>query len=178
MKKRNFVVLISVAICLLLTGACASVPKDAIILSSTVTDGIKRMQIENEKVIKAFVDVQRNVLDETYEKIYVSVENKYIKDKSIQASTPLTKDQQLDITANVIAVRDEILKHIQTKEEELLAHSRANSEKVIEINEQVKKYLKSLSDLNDANDKIKKLLGEMTGVNLDDISDLIKKKIS
>jgi len=175
--RRNIITLVIVVICLMLTGACSSVPKDAIMLTSTVTDGIKRMQIENENAIKTLADIQRNILDEKYEEIYASTEIEYMKEAGIAIDKPLSKDEQMDIAANVIAERDEILKQIETKEKSLLAQSRANSEKVIEINEHVKNYLKSLSDLNEANEKIKKLLQDITGVDLNDITSVVKNKV-
>jgi hypothetical protein len=176
--KRNLITPCILAMCLLLVSACASIPKDAVVLSSSVTDGIKKMQAENEKAILSLSDVQRGILDENYENIYASVEAKYRTIKAIPVVTALSQDQLMDVTANVIGVRDKVLKDIQDKEDALLKKSRANSAKVIKINGHVQEYLQSLSDLNDANDKIKKLLIDTTGVDVGKVSAFIKNQVT
>jgi hypothetical protein len=179
--KRNLIALCILTMCLLLVGACASIPKDTVVLSSSVTDGIKKMQIENEKVIKALSDVQRGILDENYGNIYASVSKKYLVKHPILPGTVLTPKQQMDrqmaVSANVTAIRDKLIKDIQGKEDALLKQSRANSAKVIEINEYVQKYLQSLSELKEANDKIRKSLKDITGVDVGKISESIKNKV-
>lgn len=175
--KRNLITLCIVAMCLLLAGACASIPKDAVVLSSSVTDGIKKIQIENEKVIKASSDVQRGILDENYENYYDAVEDKYRATKGILPATALSQDEQMDVTAHIITVRDNVLKDIQDKEDALLKKSRANSAKVIEINKHVQEYLQSLSDLKEANDKIMKLIIDTTGVDVGKVSEFVKNQV-
>ena len=81
----------------------------------------------------------------------------------------LTSEQNLDVTANVIAVRDLILAEIAGKEKQLYEQSHANFNKLRTINAAVKEYLDSIQSLKEARSEATRKLGEITGIDFKEI---------
>lgn len=143
---------------------CLSVPKNASILSASVNQGIEKMQIECEAIIKTLGDVERGVLDEDWEDIYRKVEQKYKAAYSLADDHVFTEDERIDIATGAAAVREDLLKVIQDKENELIAKTRENSYKVIEINKEVQNYLLSIEKHDKATSEISRLTQSLTGI--------------
>ncbi|PKG42531.1 hypothetical protein [Psychroflexus sp. MES1-P1E] len=157
--------------------SCASIPKNASILSSSVTQGIERLQAENENVIKALADIERAILDEDWDNIYNLIEDKYRTKLNIPKGTSLTRDQTIDIATGAAAVREELLKTISSKENALILKSKENSQKVININKEVQNYLLSLEKYSEANEKVNALTKKIIGINPSDIIGTIDNNI-
>ena len=160
-------VLVLIFILMFMTG-CYSIPKNSSLVGE-VDGAIVVMQEENDKLIKALGDVQRAILDDKFEQIYANVESKYRKKNNIPAGTLLTSEQNLDVTANVIAVRDLILAEIAGKEKQLYEQSHANFNKLRTINAAVKEYLDSIQSLKEARSEATRKLGEITGIDFKEI---------
>lgn len=155
---------------LIFFSGCFAIPKNTSLINE-VDGAILVMQSENKKLIKALGDSQRSILDDKFELIYSNVEQKYRKKNNIPSETPLTPDQNMDVTANVIAVRDLIMKDISKKENELYEQSNSNFEKLREINEAVKDYLDSEQSLKKARSDATQKLKDITGIDFKEISD-------
>lgn len=165
MKPIIFVLISSL---LFMTG-CYSIPKNSSLVGE-VDGAIVVLQEENDKLIKALGDIQRAILDEKFEQIYADVENKYRDSNNISNELALTTEQNLDVTANVIAVRDLILTDIAEKEKQLYDQSHANFDKLRTINAAVKEYLDSVQSLKEARSEATKKLSEISGVDFGDIN--------
>ncbi|WP_430409279.1 hypothetical protein [Kordia sp.] len=144
--------------------SCATIPKNASVLSSSVTQGIERLQSENEKVIKALADVERAILDESWDSIYNKIEAKYRTKNNIANGTSLTRDQTIDIATGAAAVREELLLTIATKERTLILKSKENSQEVININKEVQNYLLSLEKYDEATTQVNALTKKIIGI--------------
>ncbi|WP_299834046.1 hypothetical protein [uncultured Tenacibaculum sp.] len=149
----------------LLIISCATIPKNASVLSASVTQGIERLQTENEKIIKSLADVERAILDESWEDIYNTFESKYRTKYNIASGTILTKNQTIDIATGAAAVREDLLKAISDKENALVLKSKENSQKVISINQEIQNYLLSLKKYDEANQQVNNLTTKIIGVN-------------
>jgi hypothetical protein len=170
MRRRAFLLLTLVA-ALGLCG-CPAIPKNAAALTAKVSEGILRNQAETERIIHTLAEVERGVLDDRWEEIYQSTETAYRKKKGMTSDAALSFDDRLNVATNAAAVRDGILKEISDIEANLISQSRANSQKVVEMNEEVHRYLLSLQSLQEANDDLSRKLQEITGV---DVSGLVGK---
>ena len=164
MKRLMFVLILILAFMM----GCYSIPKNSSLVGE-VDGAIVVMQEENDKLIKALGDIQRVILDDKFEQIYANVESKYRKKNSIANGTSLTSEQNLDVTANVIAVRDKILAEISGKEKQLYDQSHANFNKLRTINAAVKEYLDSIQSLKEARSEASKKLGEIAGIDFKEI---------
>lgn len=162
MRKIIFVL----AFVVVWASGCRSVPKDSSLVGE-VDKAIVVIQEENDKLIKALGDVQRNILDEKFEQIYANIESKYRQKYNIPEDALLTAQQNLDVTANVIVARDHILYEIAQKEQQLYEQSHTNFNKLRTINKAVKQYLDSLQSLNEAQYEATKKLEEIIGIDLD-----------
>jgi hypothetical protein len=171
---KNIIAYIFVA-CLFL--GCASIPKNASILSASVNQGIERLELETEVIIKTLGDVERAILDEKWEDIYDKVEAKYRTEFNIPARQVLTRDEQIDVATGAAAVRETLLKSISDKEDALVTKSRENSKKVIDINNKVQNYLLSLEKYDKATDEISKLAKDITGIDPQSILGTVEKGI-
>ena len=78
-------------------------------------------------------------------------------------SSLLTSEQNLNVTANVIGVRDLILAEISLKEKRLYEQSHAHFNKLRTINAAVKEYLDSVQSLKEARSAVTRKLKEITG---------------
>lgn len=165
MKKLVFIL---ISILVFMTG-CYSIPKNSSLVGE-VDGAIVVLQEENDKLIKALGDVQRAILDDKFEQIYANVETKYREDKNISSGTPLTSEQNLDVTANVITVRDLIQSEIAGKEKQLYEQSHANFNKLRTINSAVKEYLDSVQSLKEARGEATKKLSEISGIDFNEIN--------
>jgi uncharacterized protein YoxC len=148
---------------------CYSIPKNSSLVGE-VDGAIVVLQEENDKLIKALGDVQRAILDDKFERIYADVESKYREKNNIPTETSLTSEQNLDVTANVIAVRDLILAEISEKEKKLYEQSHANFNKLRTINAAVKEYLDSVQSLKEARSEATKKLSEISGIDFNEIN--------
>lgn len=129
---------------MLLIAGCYKIPRNASILNEKVSEGIRRNQVEIEKVITALADVQRAILDQEWDNIYPKIEQKYMSSKSIGDPSNLTQDDRKKIAANAAKTYYDLKNEINMKENELKLQSRQNTEKLIEINDEISKYLLSL----------------------------------
>jgi len=150
---------------LALTG-CASIPKNGAVLSARVSQGIERNQTETEKIIHALADVERAVLDERWEEMFKKVEDLYRQKHNIAADAPLNFEQRLAVAENATAVRERLRAEIAAIENTLLEQSRANSQKLVEMNNVVTDYLLSLKNLQEANEAMTGLVSQITGIDL------------
>lgn len=157
--------------------SCASIPKNASVLSSSVTQGIERLQSENENVIKALADIERAILDEDWDNIYNQIEDKYRTKLNIPNGTSLTRDQTIDIATGAAAVREELLKSISNKESALILKSKENSQKVINMNKEVQNYLLSLEKYNKATEEVNALTRKIIGIKPSEILGTVDNNI-
>lgn len=164
MKRLVFILILI----LVFMTSCYSIPKNSSLVGE-VDGAIIVIQEENDKLIKALGDVQRAFLDDKFEQIYNSVESKYRAKNNIPNNASLTTEQNLDVTANVIAVRDIILAEILGKEKQLYNQSHANFNKLRTINAAVKEYLDSIQSLKEARSEASKKLGEIAGIDFKEI---------
>ncbi|MDS1310086.1 hypothetical protein [Marinobacter xiaoshiensis] len=166
MKKIPIVFLLMI---LSLVG-CSTIPRNGSILNQQVSDGIIRNQIEVEKIIKALADVERAILDKEWDSLYVKIENAYIAKHSVADGASLTQDQRKSIAANASKVYFGLLHKISDVEKSLISKTNANSKILIEINDEVSRYLLSIQELAEAKININNKLSNMTGVDLSNIS--------
>jgi len=162
---------------ILLIAGCSKIPRNASILNEKVSEGIRRNQVEIEKIITALVDVQRAILDQEWDNIYQKIEQKYMSSKSIADPSNLTQDDRKKIAANAAKTYYDLLDEINSKENELKLQSRQNAEKLIEINNEITKYLLSLEKLDEARNNAVQKLGELTGIDFSILDGLTKKLI-
>lgn len=156
---------------------CYKIPRNASILNEKVSEGIRRNQVEIEKVITALADVQRAILDQEWDNLYQKIEQKYMSSESIADPSTLTQDDRRRIAANAGKTFYDIKNEISLKENELKLQSRQNAEKLIEINDEVSKYLLSLEKLDEARNNVVQKLGELTGIDFSKLDGLAKKLI-
>lgn len=161
---------------LLLVG-CSSIPKHASILNQQVSEGISKNQTEVEKIIKALADVERAILDQKWDMIYAKVENAYIRRHALADAASLTQDQRRAVAANAAKTYYDLLDKISEIERVLVSRTRANSNTIIEINDEVTKYLLSLEELDVAKSNINSKLSNILGVDLSSISGLANNLI-
>jgi hypothetical protein len=161
-----------------ITAGCAVIPKNGALLSGRVSDGIRRLQAENEKVIGALADVERAILDENWETLYANVERQYMKENSIPDPSRLSQDDRRRISATAAQTRKEILDEVKEKEMDLIRKSRANSEMVITLNEEVRRYLLSLESLKHVRQQTTSLLSQITGIDLTSLHGTVKARLS
>src|SRR5260221_4459233 len=128
---HKYLLLIISAVCF---SSCASIPKNGATISTRVSEGIGRMQTENEKVIKALADVERGVLDEKWESIYDKTEAAYRIKHNLTPTANLNREDRINIAVNATAAREEILNDISVTENNLLVQSRANAKTVVQMN--------------------------------------------
>jgi len=157
--------------------SCASIPKNASVLNSSVTQGIERLQAENENIIKALADIERAILDEDWDNIYNSVESKYRTKYNISNGTALSRDQTIDIATGAAAVREALLKSISDKESALILKSKENSQLVINMNKEVQNYLLSLEKYDKATEEVNALTKRIIGINPSEILGTVDKNI-
>jgi CRISPR/Cas system-associated endonuclease Cas1 len=173
MKKTVTINLLAV----LLTAGCSTIPKHASILNEKVSEGIRRNQVETEKIITALADVQRAILDQEWDNLYQKIEQKYMSSKNIADPNSFSDDDRRRIAANAAKTYYDLLGEINLKEYELKLQSRQNAEKLIEINNEISKYLLSLERLDQARNNVLQKLGELTGIDFSKLDGLTKKLI-
>ena len=156
---------------------CKAIPKKASILCISVNQGIERMQSETENLIITLGDVERGILDEKWEDIYLKIEDKYREEKGLSSDTILSQNQRIDIATGAVSVREDLLKAISDKENELIAQTRKNTQKVIDINTKVQNYLLSIENYENATDRISKLTEEIAGFNPKSILGTIDRSV-
>jgi hypothetical protein len=162
---------------LFLTASCASIPKDAVILTGQVSVGIERMQAQTEIIIGVVGDIERAMLDERWEGIYHGAEAQYLQKHQVPSGAALTQDQRNDIAVAASSVREDILAAIASKEKELIQASRDNAAQVIEINTVVERYMLSLEKIEASRQKTKDLLDKITGVPLGSLVGIVEAKL-
>lgn len=145
---------------------CASIPENGALLNAQVSAGIQRHQQAIEIFIKAIADIERNILDEKWEEIYLSSEDEYRSDHHIAQAAQLTLDQRIDIAAIAAAVREDILNTIITKEDYLIGETRHNALLLIDINDCVTEYLLSLQELDRVREDIANKFKSLTGIDM------------
>ena len=138
--------IITVGILLFMTG-CASVPKGTSFISYKVTEGIQRIQVENEKIIKAFADVERAILDEKWNDIYLKTEKMYFDKNKIPSPSQLTHDDRRKIATNAALIRENVLNEISMQENKLIKDTQSNTNTVVMMNDEVIGYLNSLKSI-------------------------------
>jgi hypothetical protein len=164
-------------IVLLLT-SCASIPKNSSILSSKVTEGIQKIQTENEKVIKAFADTERLILDTKWNDMYLQIEKQYMNKNNISDQTKFTHDDRRKIAANAAMTRENILNEIQQVENDLINKSRKNTDTVIMMNAEVIKYLTSLEDISVTQNNINDILKNFIDIDVLELQGITENKIN
>ncbi len=169
------VLLIALALSTTLLG-CTHIPKNASVLNQKVSEGIGRNQLEVEKVIVALADVERGILDQQWDSIYLKIEQKFIEKHSLSVSA-LTHEHRRKIAANAAKTYYNLLEEISSMEKALILQTKANSETLVKTNDQVTQYLLSLESLDDARNNIKQKIGKITGFDISKISGLSKKLI-
>ena len=160
-----------------LIAGCSTIPENASILNEKVSEGIKRNQVETEKIITALADVQRAILDEEWDNLYQKIEEKYMSSKNITDPSALSQGDRRRIAANAAKTYYGILNKINSKEKILKLQSRQNAEKLIETNDEISKYLLSVVRLDEARANVVQKLGELTGVNISELDGFTKSLI-
>lgn len=163
------VTLFCVLTALLLAG-CSSIPENGSMLNQQVSEGVGKNQTEVEKIIKALADVERAILDQEWNTIYVKAENAYMKKHSVSDAASLTQDQRRAIAVNAAKTYYDLLDRISEVEKQLVSKTRANSNAIIGINNEVTKYLLSVEELDAARSNIKTKLSTMAGIDLSNMS--------
>lgn len=166
MKKK----LISLMLAVISLFGCTSIPENGSMLNQKVSEGIARNQIEVEKIIKALADVERAILDEEWGTIYEKIETEYVTKHRIQP--PLTPEQRRAIAANAAKTYYGLLKQISSIEHTLVSQTRANSEALIAMNDEVSKYLLSVESLDAARKNVESQLKAIVGIDMSSISGL------
>ncbi len=169
MKK---IIIVSISLFVLFSG-CSTIPKNASILNAKVSEGIKRNQIETEKIITALGDIQRAILDEEWDNIYAKTEKKYLSSHSISDPTTLTQQDRNAIAVNASEAYNNLLNEISEREKAIKQQTRQNTEILIEINDEISYYLLSLERLDAARSNVTQLLDNIIGIQ---ISIFFKKK--
>ena len=160
--KKYFVALLF----LFFLWGCASIPRGTSFISLKVTEGIQRIQTENEKIIKALANTERAILDEKWDNIYAKTEKKYIEKHKISDPSQFTLDDRRKIAANAALARETILNEIVKKENELIEKSRSNSDTVIKMNDEVIRYLNSLDNIKETRNRINGIFNQLIGVDI------------
>jgi hypothetical protein len=156
---------------------CSTVPQNGSVLNRKVSEGINKNQIEVAKIIKALADVERNILNEEWDNIYAKVENKYMVKHAIVNAAFLTQDQRRAIAANAAETYHNLLSDIKGVEETLQSQTQANANILIEINDEVTKYLLSTEKFDEATNNIKNKIAGLLGLDLTSLSGLAKKLV-
>jgi len=156
---------------------CATYSQNAAFVSHQVTEGIQRIQEENEKVIVALAETQRAIFDEKWDDIYATVEKKYMDNNKMTSDSPLKFEDRKKIAATAAQIREDILNIIAQKEGDLLNKSRSNTKTVIGINDEVTRYLNSLEDIGKVRSRIKDHFKNIIGINTDGLRDAVKQKL-
>lgn len=173
MKKISFILCFFIVSLM----GCSSIPKNGAILNQKVSEGISKNQTEVEKIIKALADVERAILDQEWDHIYVKIEKAYMTKNSIASGTALTQDQRKAIAANAAKIYYDLLGKISSVEATLKSQTQANSNTLIEINNEVTKYLLSVENLDSATSNITEKTSHLLGINITSISGLANKLI-
>lgn len=176
-KLTQFGFLVSLLFALLLIG-CASIPKGSSYVSLKVTEGIQRIQTENEKIIKALADTERAILDEKWDDIYAKTEKKYMEKYKISDPSQFTHDDRRKIAANAALARETILKEIAKKENELIEKSRSNSDTVIMMNDEVVRYLNSLENIKETRNRINNMFDKFTGIDISNLQGTVIREMN
>ncbi|MEM5511853.1 hypothetical protein WNY79_03010 [Pseudoalteromonas sp. AS84] len=171
-KKALFYFLVAISLV-----GCNNVPEHGAMLNEKVSEGISKNQVEVEGIINALADVERAILDQKWDEIYGKVESKYILKHSVAAAASLTQPQRRAIAANASQTYFNLLDKISEKEQELISATRANSNTIKSINNEVTQYLLSVEELEAAKSNITSKLSELTGYNLSSISGLASNLI-
>lgn len=172
--KKTLLILLLVVVPL---AGCGTVPKNGSVLNQKVSEGIQKNQLEVEKIIKALADVERAILDQEWDNIYVKVEKAYMTKHSVATAASLTQDQRKAIAANAAKTYYDLLGKIAAIERTLVAQTQANSKTLVETNDEVTKYLLSVEKLDVATSNIKNKLASLVGIDLSSISGLAKNLI-
>ncbi len=162
-----------------LTG-CASnnlVQKNGSSLNQKVGEGIQKNQVEIEKMIRALADVERAVLDQGWDNVYSRVEKSYMAKHAVTAEASLAQDQRTVIAASAAKTYHNLRGKIAAIENTLISQTRSNSKTIVEINNEVTKYLLAVRNLDSASSNIESKLASMVGINLSGISGLAKSLI-
>ncbi len=150
--------------------ACSTIPENGSVLNASISTGIARNQAETEKIITAFADVQRAILDEKWDEIYKKTENEYVaRNPSVPSADNLSHEDRRKIAANAGEVYSTLLGEIAKVEASLIASTRKNSQTLIDMNDEVTKYLASLEDLEEARSAIADKAANALGLDFDDI---------
>lgn len=156
--------LILFIIVIIVGGGCATIPKDASVLSESVNRGIDSMQTQCEVIIKAMGDIERAILDEKYDEICDSAEAKYRRSNNIPGDQMLSSENWKDLTVIIISVRENILAEIEDKENNLIELTRLNAMQVQSINGEVQRYILSLEKYDEATTQISALTKRVVGI--------------
>lgn len=157
---------------------CSSVPQNASILSEHISVGITKAQEETEKIINTLAEVEFGVLDEKWETIYKDSEQLYRNQEGLSKSDTLSEENRIDIATIAAGHRENILKMIDEKKNALINKTRTNTQKLIGLNETVRKYLLSLEALDKSNQQANELINGIIGVDVKNIIGAAKEAIS
>lgn len=172
--ERKLILVVSMVLVL---AGCTTIPRHGSVLNQKVSEGIARNQVETEKIIKALADVERAILDQEWDSIYIKVEKVYMTKNNIMDATQMTQSQRRAIAANAAKTYYDLLNQIAVIENKLISQSRANSQILIEINDEITKYLLSTETLEAARQSIANKLSELVGFDLTSITGVGKKLI-
>ena len=161
----------------MLLSDCMATAKNASIVSQKVTEGIERIQTENEKIIFALAETQRAILDEKWDDIYPEVEKKYMKKHNISDGFQLSLQDRKKIASTAAQSREDILNLIAQREADLLKKSRANAQTVIEINDEVIQYLNSLERIGKIRSRVRRSFESMIGIDTEAIKNTVDEKL-
>lgn len=177
-KEMVMKVILSILfLCVVSLSGCSSIPENGAILNQKVSDGISKNQAETEKIIKALADVERAILDREWDSIYVKIETAYLTKYAIADAASLTQNQRKAIAANAAKTYYDLLDKIAVVETRLVSQTQANSETIIEINDEVTKFLLSTETLDQASNKVKGKLSEIVGIDVTSLPGLAKNLI-
>lgn len=148
---------------------CASIPENAALLNQRVSDGIQRNQTETDAIVTALADVERAMLDRHWDELYQRIETAYLAKHNIADPAALDHDQRRAIAATAADAYSRIQDAIEAKEVELLTRTRANTQTLVDLNGEISKYLASVHDLDTAQAAIAQHLGELTGIDIQEL---------
>ncbi len=173
MKKLLIILLVPLA----LAGCGSSLPQNGSTLNQKVGEGIQKNQVEVEKIIMALADVERSILDQEWDNVYLKVEGAYMAKNAVPSAALLSQDQHQAVAADAAKTYYSLRGKITAIERTLIAQTQSNSKTLLEINDEVTKYLLSVQELDSAADNIDEKLESLVGINLSGISGLAKSLI-
>lgn len=180
MRRRLLVIMVFVTTALItLSVGCGTISKNASVLNKKVSEGIQKNQSNFEIIITNLANIERKALSDGYATIYDKTEDTYRNkiSKPRGGAAQLTPSEIRDIAVIFGKTYFDLKEEIDSKEKQLILQSQQNSEKLIQMNDMVTRYLLSLEKMDSAKKNIANQVGKLTGVDLPSLIGIVRGKI-